>query len=92
MESGLPKIGVSETRTIFDCASDLAAYTAAFSKVYNGDEASSRERIDNANIAECEPHNADATQTYTKGVNQFSDLTLEEFRALPIRGYMAAAK
>merc|ERR1712032_826689 len=28
----------------------------------------------------------DESQTYTQGVNQFTDLTLEEFQALPIRG------
>ena len=70
----------------------FAAYTSAFGKVYNGNEASSRESIDDANIAECESYHADATQTYTKSVNQLSDLTLEEFRALPIQGYMTAAK
>merc|ERR1712046_104869 len=31
-------------------------------------------------------HNADESQTFKMGVNQFSDLTLEEFQALPIRG------
>jgi len=70
----------------------FAAYTAAFGKVYNGNESTTREAIYTANIDEFEAHNADATQTYTKGVNQFSDLTLEEFKALPIRGYMASAK
>ena len=30
---------------------------------YNGDEASSRESIDNANIAECKPHNADTVRS-----------------------------
>jgi cathepsin L len=36
-------------------------------------------------------HNADVTQTYTQGVNQFTDLTLEEFQKMPIRG-LAAGK
>ena len=39
-----------------------------------------------------ESHNADVTQTYQQGINQFSDLTLEQFQALPIHGYMASAK
>ena len=39
-----------------------------------------------------ELHNADMTQTYQQGINQFSDLTPEQFQALPIRGYMASAK
>jgi len=70
----------------------FAAYTAAFGKVYNGDEATTREAIYNAAIEDFTAHNADATQTYTKGVNQFTDLTLEEFQALPIRGYTAGLK
>jgi len=70
----------------------FAAYTAAFGKVYNGDEAATREAIYNAAIEDFTAHNADATQTYTKGVNQFTDLTLEEFQALPIRGYAAGLK
>ena len=50
-----------------------------------------RERHNKA-IAAMESHNADVTQTYQQGINQFSDLTLEQFQALPIRGYMASAK
>jgi len=70
----------------------FAAYTAAFGKVYNGDEAQNREAIYNQAITEMELHNADETQTYTQGVNQFTDLTLEEFQALPIRGFLAGSK
>merc|ERR1711976_540621 len=40
-----------------------------------------REAIYNANVAMYSAHNEDATQTYTLGVNQFSDMTNEEFRA-----------
>merc|ERR1712224_927370 len=64
----------------------FAAYAATFGKVYNGDEAATREAIYNKAVEEMTAHNADATQTYTQGVNQFTDLTLEEFQALPIRG------
>jgi len=70
----------------------FAAYAATFGKVYNGDEMAKRESIYNQAVVEMEAHNADATQTYTQGVNQFSDLTLEEFQALPIRGYMTGKK
>merc|ERR1711874_221165 len=52
----------------------------------NGDEAATREAIYNQAVVEMTAHNADETQTYKQGVNQFSDLTLEEFQALPIRG------
>merc|ERR1712224_287512 len=69
----------------------FAAYAATFGKVYNGDEAATREAIYNKAVEEMTAHNADATQTYTQGVNQFTDLTLEEFQALPIRG-LAAGK
>merc|ERR1712048_1541697 len=60
--------------------------------VYNGDEAATREAIYNQAVEEMTAHNADASQTYTQGVNQFTDLTLEEFQALPIRGLLAGAK
>merc|ERR1711957_375149 len=70
----------------------FAAYAAAFGKVYNGDETVAREAIYNQAVVEMEAHNADETQTYTQGVNQFSDLSLEEFQALPIRGLIASAK
>jgi len=70
----------------------FAAYAATFGKVYNGDESVAREAIYNQAVVEMEAHNADETQTYTQGVNQFSDLSLEEFQALPIRGLIASAK
>jgi len=67
----------------------FAAYAATFGKVYNGDEATTREAIYTKATEEMTAHNADASQTYTQGVNQFTDLTLEEFQALPIRGLSA---
>jgi C1A family cysteine protease len=33
------------------------------------------------NVAKIEAHNADPTETYTQGINQFTDLTQEEFVA-----------
>ena len=39
-----------------------------------------------------EAHNAVKSQTYAQGVNRSTDLTLEEFQALPIRGYSVGAK
>jgi len=65
----------------------FAVWAAQFGKNYNGDELAQREQIYDANMAKYEAHNADETQTYTMGPNQFSDLTLEEFQALPIFGY-----
>merc|ERR1712176_1080900 len=58
----------------------------------NGDEFAAREAIYNANVAKYEAHNADETQTFTMGVNQFTDLTLEEFQALPIRGFVKSGE
>jgi C1A family cysteine protease len=69
----------------------FAAYAATFGKVYNDDaEMLTREAIYNQAIVEMEAHNADETQTYTQGVNQFTDMTLEEYQALPIRGFIPA--
>jgi len=70
----------------------FTAYVAAFGKVYNGVEVERREAIYNQAVVDMEIHNTDETQTYKQGVNQFTDLTLEEFQALPIRGYIASAE
>jgi hypothetical protein len=34
-----------------------------------------REKVFNENVANIEQHNADTTQTYKMGINQFTDLT-----------------
>jgi len=65
----------------------FAAWAATYGKTYNGDEYAAREAVYTAKMAEYEAHNADESQTFTMGPNQFSDLTLEEFQALPIRGF-----
>merc|ERR1711976_88464 len=70
----------------------FAAWAATFGKSYNGDEFAAREAIYNANVAKYEAHNADETQTFTMGVNQFTDLTLEEFQALNIRGFVKSGE
>ena len=46
----------------------------------------------NPNIAEFEARNADTTQTYTKDINQFNELTLEELQVIRFRGYMTDAE
>jgi cathepsin L len=58
----------------------FAAWAATYGKVYNGDEAVTREAIFNANIEEIIAHN-DLNLSWTMGVNQFTDLTEEEFIA-----------
>lgn len=68
----------------------FASYVAIFDKVYEGDEAINRESVYNQNIADMEVHNADESQDYKLGVDVFSDLTQEEFIALPIRGFVGS--
>lgn len=49
-------------------------------KTYESDvEKIYREKIFNENVAKVEEHNADETQTYKMGINQFTDLTQAEF-------------
>jgi len=70
----------------------FAAYAAAYGKVYNGDETTLRAQIYDKAVVGMTVHNERfeaGEETYTQGVNQFSDLTLEEFQALPIRGLSA---
>ena len=45
-----------------------------------------------AGTLELEARHADETQTYVLSVNKFSDLILEKFRALQIRGLIADIK
>jgi len=58
----------------------FAAWAATYGKVYNGDEAVTREAIYNVNVEEIIAHNA-KNLTWTMGVNQFTDLTEDEFIA-----------
>jgi len=52
------------------------------SKVYSSpQEERFRERIFRRNAAKVDAHNADKTQTYEMGINQFTDMTQEEFAA-----------
>merc|ERR1712110_681556 len=57
-------------------------YKQEFNKVYNGDEDEKRMQIFESNKAMWGEHESGAVL----GATQFSDLTLEEFQALPIRG------
>merc|ERR1712203_1149821 len=62
-----------------------------FGKTYNGDEMAKRETIYNQAVEEMTAHNARyeaGEETYTQGVNEFTDLTLEEFQALPMFGFV----
>jgi C1A family cysteine protease len=73
----------------------FAAYAATFGKTYNGDEMAQREAIYNQAVEEMTAHNARfeaGEETYTQGVNQFTDLTLEEFQAQPMFGFKQGEK
>jgi cathepsin L len=64
-------------------------YKNQFGKVYNGDsEDSERKAIFETNKAQWGQHESGAIL----GATVFSDLTLEEFQALPIRGFNAGMK
>lgn len=49
-------------------------YSSKFEETY-------RKTVFLKNVADVEAHNADKTQTYQKGINQFTDMTQEEFAA-----------
>jgi C1A family cysteine protease len=70
-------------------ADEWADFKQQFNKVYNGDsEDVKRKGIFESNKAMWGEHESGAIL----GATQFSDLTLEEFQALPIRGYAASMK
>merc|ERR1712146_17803 len=58
----------------------FAAWAATYGKTYNGDAAVAAEAAYNANVALYEKLNAEQTDMIY-GVNQFSDMTPEEFAA-----------
>ena len=61
-----------------------------FSKRYsNFEELETRFAIFRENLVSIIKHNADVTQNFTMGVNQFTDLTPEEFRAQYVGGLKA---
>merc|ERR1712157_540737 len=69
----------------------FAAYAATFGKTYNGDEMAKRETIYNQAVEEMTAHNARyeaGEETYFQGMGQFTDMTLEEFQALPMFGFV----
>eukprot|EP01051_Picozoa_sp_SAG22_P014583 SAG22_NODE_1790_length_3569_cov_23.345821_4_plen_490_part_00 len=61
---------------------EFDAWKAAFGKVYTSDaEHAMRAGVFAESVRVIEAHNADASQSFALGVNQFSDLTQAEFRA-----------
>jgi C1A family cysteine protease len=71
---------------------DLGQFTAfqeKFEKHYSLEEVDMRFEIFRSNLRVIMLHNMDRTQNFTLGVNQFTDLTADEFRAKYIRGLEA---
>jgi len=69
-------------------ASDWEAYKAEFGKVYNGDEEDAQRKV---NFEENRKVWGEHESGAILGATMFSDLTLEEFQALPIRGFAQGA-
>jgi hypothetical protein len=59
---------------------DFENYMKSHGKKYaNSDEKAYRSRIFADSVADVKTHNADPSNTYTKAINDFSDMTVEEF-------------
>lgn len=72
-------VSVSAVAVAIDYDALFAQFKQDHGKVYNGDEAE-RFEIFKANVDEIEAHNAQAEELgYELGINQFTDLTKEEF-------------
>jgi cathepsin L len=63
---------------------DFTLFRERFNKVYSDEELDNRFEIFKSNVISIFEHNIVPGQNFTLGVNQFSDLTPEEFKALYI--------
>jgi len=64
-------------------------FETKFSKVYGSEEERiHRFEVFRQNLVEISRHNSRQDVTYTKGINQFSDLTAEEFKSIHLGGYV----
>jgi KDEL-tailed cysteine endopeptidase len=63
---------------------DFTLFRDRFNKVYSDEEVDARFEIFKSNVISIFEHNIVPNQNFTLGVNQFSDLTPEEFKALYI--------
>ena len=66
-------------------------WAATFGKVYTPEEAAVRAKVYAANVKDIEAHNALGLE-WTKGVNQWTDLTGDEWRATVFKGRKPASK
>jgi len=69
-----------QPETAIDSTSQYIAYLHKFNKaIPNGAELVYRSKIFASYVENMNKHNLDEKQTYKMGINQFSDLTSEEF-------------
>merc|ERR1711907_932439 len=96
IERGVNKCGIADGPPSYPTVSggSLSAsnewedYKQEFGKVYNGDDEETRKAIFLENKKLWGEHESGAVL----GATQFSDMTLEEFQAMPIRGYAHGSK
>jgi len=70
--------------------SQFTSFQERFSKKYNSiEEFESRFKIFRSNLHNIIAHNLDTTQNFTMGINQFTDLTPEEFKSMYVGGLKA---
>jgi C1A family cysteine protease len=67
------------------------SYKQQYGKVYNGDEDAEHEATFNKNLEEIAAHNA-AGMDWQEGINQFTDLTQEQYRVAAGLGYKQPAE
>ena len=60
-------------------ALDFDVYVAQFKKAYRDDEVDARRAVYRANLELIQKHNARPEHSWRMGVNQFTDMTDEEF-------------
>lgn len=79
LHSSMSKSG---TNVNLDRHVEFFAFKEKYGKVYSSEnELAYRKRIFLETLKSIELHNADKSQTYTLGINQFSDMTFEELKA-----------
>jgi len=65
---------------------EFNSFRSKFNKIYSSEsDAQYRQAIFNKNLEMINKHNSDTTSTYQLGVNQFSDLTFEEFSSFYLK-------
>lgn len=80
--ASLPLVIVSSYESSIGDYSRFIDFQDRFGKVYNTiEEFNSRFDIFRSNLRSVFTHNLDTTKNFTMGINQFSDLTTEEFKA-----------